>query len=1147
MPSFNGFMARRTTPRAPYAAGASAFTAVTQLKSDTSGEHWLSPFGIPIPKGVTISDARRTKFFARYGGNLYPIQTEQFRSHADGYLIHMTGHVKLPSSYVAEDLVEIGYSDTETVPAVPTYPAATDDIEVTFTIKEPRVHWISLGSAFTLYPYSGDRLVINITDSLGTQTYYQDYAIGFSNFGPYQRPQSDNQLSYTSLLMKQISQDPAGRYTCYRGLVAPEKEWNRPEFTTRDQGYDERFSPFYAGGVITHQIGTRGRDIQINPYANDTKTQQWPQAGFFIFPRAGTPIENYTVTATFQRNGTRIPVTNKALLRDTTPGATDPGVWKRLNYRSRSATFTTSGWLVGLTSGTRCRFIADNVSIGTTGQFKVNCVYGTGFVDGETLQAYNINRQTLSGSAVVDGSIAYDMITSSSGGSARFLSFDDGNYIYVSDISGEFNTGDTLTSPYGSTTQSNTTEASPASVYTSYSTYAQSGTITPINDIVASFIRTVTFNAATATADSPWFDGHQVRQVEKRIAVPDTDLDVLFYVSWNRDGTVIDRQIVVENSRICGNARDWWYDVDISIGGVPQVVGLPQYDLMYHHVWSSWRWRQEKPFGMCDPADFMLARIIHPWRRYPTWDAEYDLNCFVLGGNAQSENNYRMRDTGSNAYPHIAGVVQSEYNLPLYAGNYFFSGSGGQRPELGDFNTTEYGFWASDSALSWPVIEAMADNVMAACGYWARHEIATGEDAYNNPNFYTSWMLYPSGSNSAVAPSYAIGKPFNSATSATLRQRYTLMPRFNPTNSHSCSPGHFTAFMVRPEKRFFDGCKLFAWYQALSTQGNNLINPPALGEPAGGDGHKLGVQTFNGIRSFARPARDIGYAAFVHHEGARQRDMWRRAAGDQASFANDLSALAIWGILFRPASNYTATNSYNAATWVEQAPVLLPGYSVPASMAPNPYLINIDYFKELYVNTTMAAFQHLGVADVSGYLGRNNWFINSVQYAPHGNWWNGVLGNVNNTNFVFLAKNLTWDSTVNDVKASDSAPPYPIHDTESMAGLKTFAETLTTSTQKTNVGVFDTLSAWAAAAPGYSPGSPGYNIAQTQVGAMLAYSEYGSDPTLQALCDSTVLTLNTAYPPDDVFVSGFGYVGYTRAQIWQQTGFVRYGLVERWT
>lgn len=886
---------------------------VTTLKSNTSGAHWVTPVGIPFKHGVAgdgiaknVGTTQRTKMFARYpnngSGTLYPIQTEHFKTRADGKQIHCTGHVKLPAGYVALEKVGIGFKTSEATPSTPnwgTLTAGGDDFEVQLSIYRPAVHWISRYT--NKYPYPGDKIKVTIADGAGSDLVYDHVFLNEKNqvYG-----YSDLQdKSWAFELMREITVDPSGRYRCFKDggngqlyKSVPYGYYPHRTITYAPNGNANQTEVTYAVGFNTQN---RGNDYNIRPY-------KWSSGyGFFLWARrvAGNPPTG-TVAVDITR-ATLLTLSNIADL-----GSSHP--W--LNYDGSTVDFAvgSSYWVQGVTSGARGQIVS-RTRVAGAGKIVVSNHFGT-FIDNEALIFHDTYDQVAGNGFVNGAALVKPVITSSGGATAKYAGNRDG-YACVYDVTGTFVNGHTLTCTNDGT---GTISASPGTsdfeVFLgpnsteggTDASHGTSGTIPAIQaDRANRVVWTATFNAATATADSPWHSGTEVYQEEKRGpfmngATPHPHLECVFRVSTDKDGNKVFREATVENSKMYASpgAIEYFYDAEVFVGGVSQTTGETKYNELIHRPGMEWSWEgQGTKFAMCDPADFMLSRVVPPWKRFSTVDRTVHLRHVVQGGYVNGAAYTTLTTSARGGLTWEDQRVRETPNEPLYPANLQYNRLGGGRPELGLFTSFDWAFWTGDVFAAWPTFKGLADNNRTQEAYY-RNDAGTAQTGFvkHTPHPYMDWDVYP---YKYGANQWKLGTWYNDANmvvGGVPTQYYGLIQPVSSQASHFPSAPQFSAYIAQPQKKFHDSMRGYVWFNCLQImdQNNRVSTPKTSGVPGDVD-HIIGFSGANSNRTSAWPAREYSKLAFIMHEGHPARTTYRRVAQDQADTFNDITSLTRWG------------------------------------------------------------------------------------------------------------------------------------------------------------------------------------------------------------------------------------------------------------
>jgi hypothetical protein len=220
----------------------------------------------------------------------------------------------------------------------------------------------------------------------------------------------------------------------------------------------------------------------------------------------------------------------------------------------------------------------------------------------------------------------------------------------------------------------------------------------------------------------------------------------------------------------------------------------------------------------------------------------------------------------------------------------------------------------------------------------------------------------------------------------------------------------------------------------------------------------------------------------------------------------------------------------------------------------------IDGFKALFANLTMGRYLHLSVGDCFAGVRASDWFVRMVQKAPFGNWWNGVWQGTGAGNPIMFAKTnaVTWVGSQPLSTVNYGGPTwFDATSDATMEEMKVWKEALTDPTQKNVMNVFTSADAWSsnngASEVKRSLRDAGYSIPKTQYGATLNFTLYSQDATLVAVANQLLSSMDT-YAPADEFATNVSYGVrsdngdyYTNAMLQQQTGYVTYNQVVRWT
>ena len=560
------------------------------------------------------------------------------------------------------------------------------------------------------------------------------------------------------------------------------------------------------------------------------------------------------------------------------------------------------------------------------------------------------------------------------------------------------------------------------------------------------------------------------------------------YVSRWRDGTIKDRQIVLESTEIANAIRDYWIDATFKVGGATQATWTDKY-LTAH---TSARWSQTKPFGMCTAGDFMRGRLILPWGRSPSADNNAKAAAKLRGG--VCNRSWYWTDTSQTA--DLGGYVNASVNEPFWPIPWNWSRTGGARPELGLNNSYESLFWKGNTMVNWPMALAMADNGISAHPFQHRDEsppanayLDPADHADAAPNLYTRWNY-----RTAV---YTTGKP-RGAGPTVITQPYHLgryMENLASTASHHPSPGIYNAYIIQPEKRYFDLQEMFTWYfQEHPESGAGATGNPAS-EAVGGPTHHLAYEPANGNRSFAWPWREIARMAFMTWDGHPRRDYWRRVNQDMCDHYNASADKTYWGAFHSrgyPLSTADETNPTPRtleANWRDGLLNMNAGApEYPTSLSADDglsFFKNYDGFKGAFVNFVALQCKDLNSGNIASGLAKNVWQVRVLKTNPDQARWFMLAGSG-----WYICKDLVLSGS-NFVSATHPNGYRPWDD-ETGADLWAWI-----SANEANLTGFAGLKTTTAAVLADLDYTPGYSFVKgTQVGLLLqARHGAGEDKT----------------------------------------------------
>lgn len=699
------------------------------------------------------------------------------------------------------------------------------------------------------------------------------------------------------------------------------------------------------------------------------------------------------------------------------------------------------------------------------------------------------------------------------------------------------------------------------SVYTNHSTTATSGRITALNTKTNRATWTANFDDATDTADSPWFDGHQIHQIERKMAfmsgaTPHVHLEAWFRVSWDKDGTIVDRQVTIENNKMYAAVRDYWYDAEVFIGASSQTSGQAKYQGLYHPAWEQWRWAQAKPAAFCLADDFMRARMILPWVTRPTVDRTAHMACKLRG--FPLDFGTQGTDTSGTF---TRGYVKSSLNNPLYPGAWDFGQQGGGRVEIGLFNNHEWAWWTGDMLATWPSMEAMVDNVSGAYGAYYRDEIATGEDAYGTPHWYYKWYLNNVGPTNIAAASAAghpepsVGRPRSpdnlTNQSRTITQKYSLKRFFTPINSHCPNMGLYSAWIARPEKYLHDKIEMWARHQSYCTQPGGsgpLTNEPKTGSTAYAADHTIGWQMSNGNRTPAWTSRAIMHVAFSKFEGARRRVLFRRLGNEIKWIWNRLTERTVWGEFNVPPELGTGILGPNSVIAIDDLSVsgaIAAGYKASNhANYPPPFYSYTDHtgsygpdaFKSNYMNMTLSLALALNVIDIDTEMQTRidacTWTSDCLEHVPNkATDWTWFLGggNVSKSGTMWYFQNLAIaPNNYNWYDTTDTYTTWTSGQRANLSGLMSLVAAMT-DTQKRDFNHRPTTADVVIT----SGAEPGYIMSKQHHAALLLIMRYNTNATKRAQAEYWYDKILDTWPADDTHAAG------TADLFYQQLGVIK--------
>lgn len=542
---------------------------------------------------------------------------------------------------------------------------------------------------------------------------------------------------------------------------------------------------------------------------------------------------------------------------------------------------------------------------------------------------------------------------------------------------------------------------------------------------VARANHTLTFAAAALTPRSPYFTGRNVRQVERKILIPGTTVDIRMLVSFDNTGGQIDHQLVFENSRMFSGARDCWYDVTaIRVLGVQQLdsaAKLAAHRDLHHYIRKVWSWTRTKPWFSIDPSALMRTDLIGAFKTNPSDDNLDSLRIFTLGCSPASQGSSFHGGDLLKINPVLnaaRGGFQNDFmNKPLWTGPIAYDGTGGARTGIALHDIWGAVYLQSNLATHWEHLVAIADNGWGNHPWYVRDERPVAAGAVDNRDTVDA--------DQTDAPPHIFKHPINSLmfdgpeSATTSRgkamiignahdngirgfQPYEAGRKFvpncqifslyqgsaqgsyswasHPTPSHSPPHAAKIPYMTRPEARFLDALEMWAW-------ANYTVYCGPAGIKTGGQvydaDHRASWNIVNGVRGFSWPWRDVCHAAALMWEGHPRREKWRRAAADGADYFRKL-AQNQWGGMFHTQS---AINSNNWAT------AIIPQKAGNIQRTWNSTTLNPeghDLFKNAYC-TQVATFCHQAeITDLSDALTLGTYWhraLDDASQVPGYQWW----------------------------------------------------------------------------------------------------------------------------------------------------------------
>lgn len=1146
------------------------FVQITTLRSSGSGEHWVSPFGIPANLGA-VPSTKKHKMVARYpnnsGGTLYPVQIDNELSwNADGSLRHCAGHVKLPVGYVAQDKVGIGYSDTYVFGSAPDWAAVTTNYASTFqaklsvyNFKTLLVHFLGNGSQNS-GPRPGDEITIAITDTIGTQT----YTLKMNN-GDYHALVPVPQMIFT--LMRMITQDPAGRYKCYENMPAKPLAFDVRKNNPQDPnagfgqyGHQSRRAKITQNASMSTGIGNWTNAGWSAPFVPAGWAAQYPGGveggAFMIWPRwhSGNP-ENFSATCTITAKGRAIKTSNTSF-----------SVGRKFAYSGLTGTITAgqtatfaSGATAIITAKTGTHVLLESIN--------------------EIAGAITGTFTTATASATIGAESGHQIITgATSGATAKLISkyvYIGVNHYHIIDVTGTFQAGETITGDFdGSATLTEVPDAISAwKFYSGPSDTAGSSTgtlptiLAPSNRVVY----TADWANGTEVPLSPYFGydathGRQVKQVIRKVPLKDPGnvnhphLNARMVISYDNTGAQIDHQVTIESPLMHAWATDHIYDcTEINVGGVNQISAiLDDYKQLIHVPWAQWRWRKTKARGLCDPVHFMANRLIPTWRRDPTRDMRMGFRAFTRGHDTWGDNTNGGSEAEVLAGPR-GGWSKAKTNLPLYAGPWKFEASGGASPSIGVYSFWEWAFWHGNVFQTWDEMEAACDNNWGAFPFWCRDEANDSEAEDSCPHIFKRWYTAsyasrpaPDGNKIKIACNeYEHTALYSNANPRT----WSFWPGcsnggygFTRVISPSHSP-HYpgrSMYLACPEYTFNDMNERFGWFMGTNRPQTEAVygySNPKTGGVAGDADHQLAFSTYNGNRTFAWEWRSIIMGAATAFDRHPRKAMWRRAAQSFAGhFGYNVSRH--WQGMYHTRISQGSDNYRTGIMTMLAGEPVRAGNDGNTIQAPGSGAGMFDMFKGSYVYNTAIAAMDLEVADCSEGLNYGEGYLKMVTDLPPDKWWC-----FQKLSFTYFA---LPDGPSSQVDTDQLV--FPTNDWNVVRGYWEDPTKLNSNFHKDAAGgafnrqyVTSPQPSFYEAGSGFSVGSQSplftqnYPMYRFYVNVYQGLARHMTDPAKRATANSICSLLDGYIPPSTIDSAGWALQGERYDYIWGMWGMLRPG------
>jgi hypothetical protein len=950
------------------------FVAVTKLRSNRSGEHWVTPFGLPGPEAGAIPGDRKRNVWARYRGEFYPVQTEHDLSYGkDGSARHMAAHLRLPASYMAMSDVEIGYGVDGAPPTEPDWPSVTrqfaDDFEVEISEYRPKIVAIQGHTD----PIQGDSLTIRLKDSRGEQSYKR----------VFDDPRHWIQLSDVTEEFAPLPQWIRGKTSGATAVLKAEGSWRFVEDYLGQFQHGEIVEGELKGSAKVNLSGVNPRTGQQQGLSHPTRlvNRQLARASNTI--GAGTVFDIFRVVS--HDPGGRYRCYKNPPIRYSAPpkqGTHDYNEADRHLALSNCINNQTRAGFLGFSpcATSTSEFRPDVPSGGdSSGRWQVWTYHPLGY------QWFLPIWPRWHGGEMEDYECTVTVERADRNGRKSEFTVQNGPS-YERDL---------------------ITTSGPAAVVQQA---RKRGTYL------------ARWRDGVPTARSPIFSGHQVRQEERILQVRDSGgathphLVIRALVTFDRGGAVIDRQLRFENSRMYAGAVDLFYDVvAIRVGGTNQ-IGAEQAPLhrdLVHITGARWSWKQPKPVAMCDPTHFMRARLVAAWERHPergTSNVEaWQIRTRGMHANRddQSFPPANSQHTRAMSLEAVGGFANRGANEPLWPAPIVFDGSGGGRGELGAYSYWDWLFWSGDTFRQWEHLEALADNAWGAWPWYWRDERGEGDWADAPPHPYRKWYVLSDRITGSPTPGILppqaeqmanrmiLGKrliPGNPSWGtghvSTGEQAYSLWTgtsfggygaRYLPTPSHCPAHPARNCYLIRPEVWFLDDVEQYGRWHIMSSF---TASVPRIGGQVEDRDHVAAISANNGNRGFSWPWRSANHMASLFWDGHPRQATYKRICQDMANHFTINVQRSFLGI-------YTCRGDRNSNNWrdIPSVKAGMPALVENRTTTPvNANRVAIDTFKSSYVHMAAAQAQDWEVADVVDGITASRWLFSLMDGAPDDKW-----------------------------------------------------------------------------------------------------------------------------------------------------------------